>query len=141
MILLPVERLGELMITARKLGCTPRINDVELFAHKNRVVLLRHKESGINLDISLGLLPFEIAAVAHSSIHIIHKTALRLPSVEDLIVMKAVAHRKKDILDIEALVEHHQQIDRLYVKGYVTQFAEALEMPELWDDISSLIEG
>ncbi|MGV8118438.1 MAG: nucleotidyl transferase AbiEii/AbiGii toxin family protein [Candidatus Xenobiia bacterium LiM19] len=139
MLLLPMERLEELLIAARECGCTPRISDVEIFARKHRVVLLRHEQSGINIDISLGILPFESEAVKRSRIHEIHGVSLRLPSVEDLIIMKAVAHRQKDIIDIQALVEHHQKIDRAHIKETVMQFAEVLEMPELWTDIAPLI--
>ncbi len=140
MLLLPLERIGELLAAARECGCVPRIDAVEVFARKHRVVLLRHKESGINIDISLGILPFEIEAVKRSSMHQIHGISLRLPSVEDLIIMKAVAHRKKDIMDIESLAEHHQQIDRKRIREVIRQFAEVLEMPELWTDIEPLIE-
>ncbi len=141
MLLLPLERLDELLITARECGFTPRINDIETFARKHRVLLLRHEQSGINIDISLGILPFESAAVKRSKIHVIHGLPLRLPSVEDLIIMKAVAHRQKDIIDIQALVEHHQQIDAAHIRETVLQFAEVLEMPELWADIAPFILG
>ena len=31
---------------------------------------------------------------------------------EDLIIFKAVAHRPKDLLDIQALIESHSDLDR-----------------------------
>ena len=58
-------------------------------------------------------------------------------SSEDLIIFKAVAHRPKDLMDIQALIESHLDLDRERVRRWVREFAQALEMPELWDDIAS----
>ena len=59
-ILLRVEDLPKLVDASREQGITPRIADAEVFARKNRVLLLQHQNSGINIDILLGILPFEI---------------------------------------------------------------------------------
>ena len=37
----------------------PRIPDAIEFAHETRVLLLRHAPTGIDIDLSLGALPFE----------------------------------------------------------------------------------
>lgn len=62
---------------------------------------MRHEESGVDVDISLGL-PFEVEAVERSSEHQVGTLTTRLPTPElILIILKAVAHRPKDMLDIE----------------------------------------
>jgi hypothetical protein len=50
--------------------------------------------------------------------------------------MKAIANRPRDLLDIQAVIDSHPNLDRQRIKYWVTQFAEALEMPELWGDIA-----
>jgi hypothetical protein len=40
-------------------------------------------------------------------------------------------------MDIQALVESHPDLDRERVRRWVREFAQALDMPELWDDIAS----
>jgi plasmid stabilization system protein ParE len=50
--------------------------------------------------------------------------------------MKAVAHRPKDLLDIQGIIYSNPNVDREYIQDWVTQFATLLEMPELWDDIA-----
>jgi hypothetical protein len=62
-----------------------------------------------------------------------------LPSPEDLIIFKAVAHRPKDLVDIQAIVENYSNLDRDRIRMWVKEFAEVLDMPELWDDIDELI--
>lgn len=135
-ILLSTEDLPRLMQAAIQEGLAPRLKDAEDFARRHHVLLLRHQESGIDVDISLGMLPFEVEAVERSLVYHVGSLAIRLPTVEDLIIFKAVAHRSKDLLDIQMLVEGHPDLDRKRIKRWVREFALALEMPELWDDIA-----
>ncbi len=93
-------------------------------------------ESGIGIDISLGALPFEQEMVARSEVYQLESLEIRLPTPEDLIIMKAVAHRPKDLLDIQGILRSHPNLDRRRIRKWVTQFAELLEMPEVWDAIA-----
>jgi hypothetical protein len=137
-ILLSVDRLPRLLESAAELGLVPRIADAEEFARRNRVVLLRHEESGIAVDVSLGMLPFEDEVVARSTVHRIGDLELRLPTSEDLIILKR-SHRGKDLLDIEGILRSYADVDRSRIERWVREFAAALDMPELWDDIVPLL--
>ena len=46
---------------------TPRIDDAVKFATENQVVLLRHAPSGVDVDLSIAWLPFELDALARAS--------------------------------------------------------------------------
>jgi len=139
MLLLSVEDIPRLIEAARQAGLTPRLAEAEAFAHRHRVLLLCHQASGINVDISLGILPFEVEAVERGIIHQIGSVAIRLPTPEDLIIFKAVAHRPKDMLDIQTIVESQPDLDKKRIKYWVTEFAQALEMPELWADVAAFL--
>jgi len=136
-ILLSVEDLPGLITAAEQEGFALRMEDAEGFARRHHVLLLHHPESGIHVDISLGMLPFEVEAVERSTVHQIGELTLRLPTPEDLIVFKAVAHRPQDLLDVQALIESNPNLNRARIERWVRQFAEALEMPELWEDIAA----
>ena len=97
---------------------------------------MRHTASGIDIDISLGMLPFENEMVARSQSMAMGGLQLRLPSPEDLIILKAVAHRPQDLLDIDSVLASQPGLDKEYIRVWVQQFAEALEMPELWEALS-----
>ncbi|RLC79279.1 MAG: hypothetical protein DRI61_08240 [Chloroflexi bacterium] len=140
MILLSVDDLPAFLEAAAQEGLEPRIPDALDFARRHRVLLLRHRESGINVDISLGILPFEQEAVERSQVHRIGSIELRLPTPEDFIIFKAVAHRPVDLEDIRAVIAKHPNLDRERIRGWVQAFAEVLEMPELWEDIAPLLE-
>lgn len=133
--LLEATDLPRLLSQASTLGIQPRIENLESFARQNRVLLLRHTASGIDIDISLGLLPFETEMVERSQLVNVGALQLRLPTPEDLIILKAVAHRPKDLLDIDAVLASHPKLDKGRIQFWVKQFAEVLETPELLDDI------
>ncbi len=137
-LLVSTDDLPRLIQAAAQEGLSPRIADAEAFARRNRVLLLRHQETGIDVNLSLGVLPFEVEAVERGVVYPLSEASLRLPTPEDLIIFKAVAHRPKDLLDIQAIIASHPDLDRARVENWMRQFAQALDMPELWDDIAKL---
>ena len=53
-------------------------------------------------------------------------------TAEDLIIQKVVAGREKDWPDVEALLlEQWGKLDQVYIEDWLSQFADALESPEL----------
>ena len=138
-IFLSIEELPRLVEAAAREDMVARIIDAEAFARKNRVLLLQHKGSGINIDISLGILPFEAEMIDRGHEVAIGSLHLRLPTPEDLIILKAVAHRPKDLADIQAIAVSHPDIDKERIKFWVEQFGDALDLPDLWNMISLLL--
>ena len=93
---------AEFLAAGAEHGFMPRRDDALAFAQETRVLLVRHQESGMDADIVLGLLPFEKEAVARATWVELSGVQVPLPLPEDLIIMKAVAHRPQDLADIEA---------------------------------------
>ncbi len=137
-ILLDFERIEEFIKAAATLGFVPRIKDAARFARKSHVILLAHKKSGIDIDLSIGMLPFEREAIDRSKKFSSDDVAIGIPSPEDLIIMKAVAHRPKDIEDVRAIIENNPSMDVARIRRWIKEFAEVLEMPELWDDVEKM---
>lgn len=137
--LLSFEDIPGLLSEAAQLGIEPRISDAAGFALKSRVLLLRHTASGTDIDLSLGILPFEVEMVERSSMVDVGAIKLRLPTPEDLIIMKAVAHRPKDLGDIQAIAASHPDLDKERIRSWLEQFGEALDLPGLWEEIARLL--
>lgn len=137
-VLLAIEQVQELLDIAQTHGLLPRIDNPQEFAKKSRVILLRHVETDVNVDISLGILPFELEAVERGKFYEVDQITVRLPTPEDLIILKAVAHRTKDMADIESIIASHSKLDWARIQFWVQQFAEVLEMPAIWRDIARL---
>jgi len=65
---LVLEADAELLLrTGIKFGFTPRINDAAEFSMQTRVLLLRYRPGDVDIDISLGALPFEDEVVERST--------------------------------------------------------------------------
>jgi len=142
MFLLSVKDIPQLLEAASEEGIEPRIENAAEFARKSRVVLLKHTISNTNIDLSLGVLPFEQEMVERSIVHRIDETLqIRLPTPEDLIIIKAIAHRPKDLEDIRILVDKYPSLDIARIKQWVKQFADVLEMPSLWDDVEGILKS
>ena len=140
LILISIAHISELVTLAERKGLRPRISNVVEFAQKNRVVLLTHPDSGIHVDIVLGLLPFEIEAVERAQEYDLGTLRVRLPSPEDLVILKALAHRPKDMIDIKAIAAMHPRLDKERIYFWVRQFADLLEVPELLSDLEAILE-
>lgn len=124
---------------AARHGIEPRIADVLEFASRSRVLLLRHVPSGIDVDVSLGSLPFEAEALSRAKEHTLGRLKVLLPSPEDLIVMKAIAHRPRDAADIEGILNANPSVNVDSIRRWLGDFAEALDAPELLSDFEALL--
>jgi len=141
MIFASTENIPAIIQTAAELGITPRIEKAVEFARKNRVLLLRQGDSATNIDISLGLLPFEKEVIARRQKVAVGSITIPLPTPEDLIIMKAVANRPKDMLDIQGILQAHPSLDRKRIEFWLKQFAEALDRPEIWLEVEKILAG
>ncbi|HYN42788.1 MAG TPA: hypothetical protein VE129_13475 [Thermoanaerobaculia bacterium] len=107
------------------LGFRPRLADARDFALRNRVVLLASAE-GVPIDIALGAMPFEEAAVLRATPYpVAPGVELSTCSAEDLVVFKAFAGRPRDWLDIE---------------GIVTRQGASLDSAIVWRELLPLLE-
>lgn len=119
-------------------GLMSRLSNPIEFFRRSAMLLLKHVETGIPVDVAQGRLPFEREAAKRASFHKVGGVAVPLPTPEDLVVMKAVAHRPQDIEDIRGIVSVHPKLDVRYIQKQVQEFAKVMEMPEIWTDISAL---
>lgn len=139
-VLLDSGRWQSFLAAGRSFGFEPRQPDALEFARKARVLLVRHEANGIDADISFGALPFERESVERARPAEIAGLSLSLAHPEDLVVMKAVAHRSRDLLDIEELMKAHPELDRLRIRRWVAEFSRVLEMPEILEDLEAILE-
>lgn len=105
------------------------------------MVLLTHSETGLSVDISCGALPFEREMIDRSIEFKMGDLILKIATPEDLLITKAIAHRGKDLLDIENLLTVYRDLDLLRVRYWVKEFADILEMPELFTDIDQRLKS
>lgn len=137
--ILPEDGWKKAVDSAAEFGIVPRISDALEFARRSRVLLMRHTKSGIDVDITLGGLQFEQSAVENSVVHDIGGLSVRLPRIEDLLVMKAIARRPKDLEDIRGLLAAHPDADLAAVRRWVREFATATGMSDMLAEFERLV--
>lgn len=137
--MIPEDSWSHAVQAAARHGIAPRIDDALAFARRSRVLLMRHAASSIDIDIVLGGLPFEQLAVDRGTAHTIGGVLVRLPKIEDLLVMKAVARRPKDLEDIRGILDAHPQADVAEVRERVQEFASATGMADMLEELDKLL--
>ena len=118
-----------------------RLADPLAFAAQNRVLLLATAD-GIGIDIALGAMPFESAAIDRSSMdELAPGVALRTCSAEDLIVHKAFASRPQDWVDVEGVILRQRgQLQWSQIWADLRDLAMLKEEPEILDHLERIIE-
>jgi predicted nucleotidyltransferase len=135
LVLLSNDQLIDFLDAAVAAGFKSRVTDMPAFARQNRVIPMVHTESGLKADFIMGMIPLEQEIVARAKKVVINKIEITLPTMEDLIILKAIAHRSKDLTDITGLVKRSQNLDKKRIEYWVKQFGEDLDMPDLWSSI------
>lgn len=138
-VIIAPDILEKFVHSGKQFGFTPRITDIFAFSQKSRVLLMKHETTGIDIDISLGVLPFEYESIERALWIDAGGLLLPLPTPEDLIVMKAVAHRQRDLIDIESILDANPNLDLERIRRWVREFSTALEMPEILNDLEKII--
>jgi hypothetical protein len=130
-----------LIASGASYGFLPRIADAVEFARNTRILLLRFAEGEIDIDLSLGALPFEYEIIDRSAmIDVSPEVSIRVASPEDIVVMKAIAGRGRDIMDIENIIQTNPDLDVERIRRWVREFSAVLEMPEIHDALEKLLQ-
>jgi hypothetical protein len=137
-VLLDEASLGHFLDQALAHGLIPRIANPAAFARRSAMVLLKHEASGIPVDVAQSRLPFEQKAISKARQVKVGNFSAPLPTPEDLIIMKAIAHRPQDIEDIRGIVLCQPKLNVGRIRKEVTALAHGLDMPDLWNDIAGL---
>jgi hypothetical protein len=117
----------------------PRVQDARDFALKYRVLLVE-APSGVGIDIALGGMPFEEAAVGRATPYeFAAGISLRTASAEDLIVMKAFAARPKDWIDVEGIfIRQGERLDWNLIVSELGPLVELKGEPEILERLAQL---
>jgi Nucleotidyl transferase AbiEii toxin, Type IV TA system len=107
------------------------VPDPEPFVRRTRVLPLNTTD-GIRIDVIFALMSFEREAVGRATAMTFGDRQVRIITPEDLVLMKIISDRPRDLADAEALVRRRADtLDRTYLEPRIREFAESLEMPEI----------
>ncbi|MDX2014142.1 MAG: nucleotidyltransferase [Myxococcaceae bacterium] len=118
----------------------PRIDDALAFAAENLVLLLRHGPTGVDLDLSFGWTSFEVEALQHRASLAFGRVRAPMATPEDLIVLKAMAGRPKDIDDAAALLTLHPNIRLSRIRARLDELSSLANAPEASQSLEEIVK-
>ena len=110
-------------------------------AREARMITVLHEATGTVVDIALACMPFETELQNRAIVHRAADIELRLPTPEDMVILKAIAGRPKDLEDIRNLALTYPELDRKRIERWIREYGELLEAPTLWDQTLALLDG
>lgn len=117
----------------------PRPSDPLAFARELSIVPLVSR-SGVRVDLVLGRIRAEFAAIDRAVVVPVEGVAARFISAEDLIVQKIVSDRPRDREDVVEIVRRQSaRLDRDWLRARVAELAGALELPTLSTELDRLL--
>jgi hypothetical protein len=112
------------------------VNDPAAFVGDTRVLPLE-SDQGVRIDVIFGLLPFEEEAIRRARTVRIGETGVRVCTPEDLILMKIVSRRARDLDDARGVAScRFHELDLAYLEPRVRELAALLDRSDIerqWD--------
>lgn len=138
--ILPHE-LDRLLVAIKPLGLESAAPNPHDFAKTTHVLPVRQPGSPLRIDFSLTRAPYELQAIARGIDVDISGTAVLFVTAEDLVIHKVIAWRGRDIDDLRGIILKNPNLDKSYIRDWLKQFSESLELPtlqrfdELWSEL------
>jgi hypothetical protein len=107
------------------------VSDASAFVRHTRVLPLDTAE-GVRIDVIFALLPFELDAIHRARKLTVADRIVAVVSPEDLVLMKIISDRPRDLADAEAILRRRAtEMDRDYLEPRVRELANLLERDEI----------
>lgn len=103
------------------------------------MVLVRHQTSGTNIDVMLSSSSFDDELFGRAIKKTIAGRTIRLAAPEELIVLKALAHRPQDLEDVDTIIQCYPNLDLKRVLRWAEDFARAMEEPEVITELQKVL--
>ncbi len=141
LIMFDTSEIEVLILALKRHEFEPLFPDMAAVAISNRVAAVRHVPTGITVDIALGCMPFEQEVIDRAIVSTDPEIRLPLPTPEDIVILKSIASRPKDIEDIRNISIVYPKMDRARIEYWVREYGDLLDVPDLWDRILPLLDG
>ncbi len=123
-------------------GFELRVADAGGFVERTRVVPLAHSGSRFPVDVVLTGPGIEEMFLDRAEVHVIDEVAVPFASAADVVVMKVLAGRPKDIEDVEAILAGQGgELDIDLVRDSLGLLERALDRSDLLPELDRAIES
>ncbi len=116
-----------------------RVPDPERFAEQTRVLPVLHAPTGIPVDLVLAASPLETEFLRRARPTTVEGVLVKVATAEDVIVMKMLAGRGKDVDDARSiLIAQRGQLELTRVRQLLTLLDQALDRSDLLASFNAL---
>lgn len=106
----------------------------------SRTGTMRFRQGRFQIDLITASLPFEEAACARAVWHELFGIRLPFPSPEDLILLKVLAGREKDMLDATGVARRHRdRLDVAYLESTLRPICDVAEDAAPWSRLQRVL--
>jgi len=93
-----------------------------------------------NIDFIISSIELEREAITRSRILNVHGVSARFPTPEDLILLKVIPGRPKDMADAESIVIRYSgELDRNYLLKWAEKISDEMESLRVYREIKNLL--
>lgn len=127
----------------RKLSLKPREEMTEDFVKRNALLSVEDPETKIGVDFIFSSLPYERQAIQRAKPLHIGGVSVRFATAEDTIIHKLFAGRPLDIEDVKSIVNNARDLDKSYLKKWLTDFSVVVgrDLVKEYDAIEAEVKG
>ena len=115
------ERLHDLLSIAESAGWRLLVEKPEEFVQRTCVLPLQDSKTGIRIDLIFSDSPFEQQAMDRVRLVEMGKATVRFAAVEDVIILKMVAGRPRDLEDVRGILAKNPEIGRGYIRDWLAE--------------------
>ena len=113
-------------------GLTLRVRALDDFIERTAVLPFFHEPTGLGLDVVLGSSGLENACIDRAVAVDIGDGTVPVIRVEDLVVLKILSGRPKDIEDVRSILRRRRRtLDLAHVRSLLAELEEALGQSDL----------
>ena len=135
-----VDRALELVVNLQGTPFQPLFSGVEEVVRKAFILPLRHTVTGVKVDMAIGLSGFERLVIARAEQTRVADCEVALATAEDLVVMKLLAGRPRDLQDVHGIaMVQGEGLDWEYCLKTAAALEEAVDQ-DLATQVQSLRE-
>lgn len=121
-------------------GLTLHVPDLDDFVERTAVLPFLHEPTGLGLDVVLGASGLERACLDRAVAIDIGDGTVPVIRVEDLVVLKILSGRPKDVEDVRSILGRRRRtFDTAHVRSLLSQLEEALGQRDLLPALEGLL--
>ena len=103
-------------------------------------MLLEHRPTAVEIDLSIAGLAFENEMITAARLVQVAGVSIPVARPEDIMIMKCLALRPRDIADIEGILQVQKDLDLSRIRSVIATFSEVLEQADFVAQFDQIVK-